>query len=286
MKIIDAHLHFSSGGHFQQTAKAAGHLDTLEHLKRSFQEYDIVMGIGMGVDGREKNKNISHPLTINYGENEIPDFMVQCLGIDTKSITKDNSKASVEVFAELLKEARTVGIKVYAGYQHYYVNDPVYHPFYELAEAYDVPVVIHTGDTANAMGMLKYSHPLTVDEAAVNFPRVRFVMAHCGNPWIVDAVEVTKKNPNVYMDLSGLAEGKFDVDWFFANYEAYLNHLKMWLTYLGRYDKILYGSDWPLVNMGVYIEMMKRLIPKQYHAQVFYENALQVFGKVKRILDK
>ena len=59
-----------------------------------------------------------------------------------------------------------------------------------------MPVVIHTGDTANPTALLKYSHPLTVDAVAVNFPRVQFVMAHYGNPFIVEATEVAKKNPN------------------------------------------------------------------------------------------
>ena len=59
------------------------------------------------------------------------------------------------------------------------------------------------------MGKLKYSQPLIIDEVAVDFPKVKFVIAHCGTPWVADAVEVVAKNKNVYMDLSGLMEGKF-----------------------------------------------------------------------------
>ena len=54
---------------------------------------------------------------------------------------------------------------------------------------------------------MKYSHPLTVDEAAVAFPDVTFVIAHCGCPWFADAAEVACKNANVCIDLSGLVEG-------------------------------------------------------------------------------
>lgn len=280
MKIIDAHLHFSANEHFKKTALNAGHLDSLEHLEGIFRTQNIALGIGMGVDGKEQNTKISNPLTVNFGMHEPPDFLVQCLGIDTAAIHKENSKESLMVFQEKVQEKNVVGLKVYAGYQHFHVNDPVYHPFYELAEANDLPVVIHTGDTANAAGLLKYSHPLTIDEVAVNFPRVRFVMAHYGNPWIVDATEVAKKNPNVYIDVSGLAEGQFNVDWFYVTYKGYIDYIKTWLTYLSRYDKIMYGSDWPLVNMVNYIEVIKRLIPEAYHEAVFYENATKVFPKI------
>lgn len=280
MKMIDAHLHFSASEHFKQTALRAGHLDTLEHLQSVFQEQNIVLGIGMGVDGKEGNTKVSNPLTVNFGTEQNPDFLVQCLGIDTAAIHNENSKASLAAFQEKVQDKNVVGLKVYAGYQHFHVNDPVYHPFYELAEANNLPVVIHTGDTANSAGLLKYSHPLTVDEVAVNFPRVRFVMAHYGNPWIIDATEVAKKNPNVYIDLSGLAEGKFSVDWFYDAYKGYIEHIKTWLTYLSRYDKMMYGSDWPLVNMAVYIEVIKRLIPEEYHQAVFYDNAVKVFPKI------
>lgn len=281
MKIIDAHLHFfPASQQFSERAEHAGHLATIENLKQSFDENQIVLGIGMGTVGKEENQEVSHPLLLPFREDTWPACFMQCLGIDTAAIHGGNQARSLASFEAKLKRKETVGIKVYAGYQHFYVNDPVYHPFYELAEQYGVPVVIHTGDTANSQGLLKYSHPLTVDEVAVNFPRVNFVMAHYGNPWIVDATETAKKNPNVYIDLSGMAEGKFEVDWFFEAYRGYVEHLRTWMAYLSRYDKLLYGSDWPLVHMGTYIALMKRLIPEEYHEAVFFDNAQRVFKRI------
>ncbi len=46
-----------------------------------------------------------------------------------------------------------------------------------------------------------------VDDVAVDHPDVRFVLAHFGNPWLVDAAEVVYKNDNVWADLSGLIVG-------------------------------------------------------------------------------
>ncbi|UUZ97474.1 hypothetical protein LJK87_28500 [Paenibacillus sp. P25] len=44
-----------------------------------------------------------------------------------------------------LASGEVAGIKLYAGYYHYYVTDRIYGPVYELAKQYDLPVVIHTG---------------------------------------------------------------------------------------------------------------------------------------------
>ena len=57
-----------------------------------------------------------------------------------------------------------------------YVTDEVYEPLYDLAKAYKKPVAIHMGQTAGSRAYLKYSHPLTLDEAAVRHPDVNFVM--------------------------------------------------------------------------------------------------------------
>jgi predicted TIM-barrel fold metal-dependent hydrolase len=46
-----------------------------------------------------------------------------------------------------------------------------------------------------------------MDEVAVDHGDVRFVLAHLGNPWLIDAAEVIFKNPNVWADLSGLLVG-------------------------------------------------------------------------------
>ena len=128
--------------------------------------------------------------------------------------------------------------------------------------------------------MLKYSHPLAVDEAAVRFPRVRFVLAHCGNPWITDAVAVAAKNPNVFLDLSGLAEGNFSPDRFCTRFCGHWEHLRHWLTDLDDWEKVMYGSDWPLVNIPAYLEIIRRLIPEEHREKVFFANACRIFPKI------
>ena len=58
----------------------------------------------------------------------------------------------------------------------------------------------------------------------------------------------------------------------------------MWMTYLSDYKKIMYGSDWPLVNLENYLSVIKRLIPEDEYENVFFNNALRVFPKISRLL--
>ena len=56
-----------------------------------------------------------------------------------------------------------------------------------------------------------------------------------------------------------------------------LDRYRQALVFLDEYDKILYGSDWPLVPMGAYIDFCKQLIPIEAYDKVFYQNAVEVF---------
>ena len=82
------------------------------------------------------------------------------------------------------------------------------------------------------MGRLKYSHPLTLDDAASAFPDVQFVMCHFGNPFLSEAAAVMEKNPNVAADLSGLLDGVTELDGYFARQSGYVDQLRTWMNYV------------------------------------------------------
>ena len=163
-------------------------------------------------------------------------------------------------------------------YDAFVVTDEVYEPLYDLAKAYKKPVAIHMGQTAGSRAYLKYSHPLTLDEAAVRHPDVNFVMCHFGNPWLLDAAAVVEKNENVMTDLSGLLEGKIDFPKLLEQQRGYFDALKTWISYCSQYEKFMFGTDWPLANYGDYIEVVKWLIPEEKWGKVFYENAKRIYG--------
>lgn len=292
MKIIDAHMHYYDVEGFREVAKEAGHENTAACWQQICEENNIAFSVAMG---NTMNASVRYggvpPRLIDlarpFDEENFnqPDNIGYCMGVQSEEISAATAeKTALEFEYYLKKQQQCLGIKLYPGYNSVYVNDKRHWPLFELARAYDVPVVIHTGDTARPTGLLKYAHPLTVDEAAVNFPDVTFVMAHFGNPWLDDAAEVAAKNENVYIDLSGLLEGQPTPVWLYEKNADYFKYLRMWLRFLDRYDKVMYGSDWPLIHIPTYIRLMQHIVPEEHLEDFFYNNALHVFKRINGLL--
>ena len=176
--------------------------------------------------------------------------------------------------ADFLRAGLVKGLKLYPGYEPFYPHDRRLKVVYDLAEEFAVPVMIHSGDTYSPTGKLKYAHPLEVDEVAVDYPNVNFVICHLGNPWLVDCMEVVYKNKNVYADFSGLVLGEF-TDAFEDYMEAQIAEV---ITYAGEPHQFLYGSDWPICSMKSYVEFVRQLkMPEAHRHAIMYENARRLF---------
>ncbi len=266
MEIIDAHIHLFPEAHARDLARRAGHENSEEHIREEYARLNIRGAVVMGNRGLEPALH------------EYPDFIRYCIGLDSFSGYRDDLKRTLDLVEQNLNRDTCVGIKLYPGYNFQYVYDAVYGPLYELAERYAKPVAVHTGATAFSGAKLKYCHPLTLDEAAAAFPRVQFVMCHLGNPWITDAAAVISKNPNVSADLSGLLEGKPNMPALLREQAGYIGHIRTWLGYMNAYDRLMFGTDWPLANMESYIEFAARLVPERYHKDLFAGNARRIYG--------
>ena len=181
---------------------------------------------------------------------------------------------------EELKSGSVKALKGYSGYLYYGPDSPNYEPYYELAARYRVPFIFHTGDTYSARAKVKFAHPLLIDEAAVDHPDVNFVMAHCGNPWLIDAAEVVYKNTNVWADLSGLLVGDsaaFEGMAQSGGLAKVAKNVADALGYSERPDRFLYGSDWPLAPMRSYRNFIELIIPEEQRQAVFEGNARELF---------
>jgi predicted TIM-barrel fold metal-dependent hydrolase len=87
-------------------------------------------------------------------------------------------------------------------------------------------------------------------------------------------MEVVYKNDNVYTDISGLTLGQFD-----DRFEAYMRQqLKEMILWGVNPNRVLYGTDWPLVSMESYLEFMEELkLPPRDKDMMFFENAAALF---------
>jgi hypothetical protein len=138
--------------------------------------------------------------------------------------------------------------------------------------------MFHTGVLeAGSTGLLEYSHPLQVDRVATRFPNLNIVMAHMGNPWLIDCAAVLAKNENVYADMSAFfAENKpitaHDV-------EVFKQRMEQVRVFLYSYDKFLFGTDYPLYSQKEYLAAVEALeMGPAEHEAVMHANAARLFG--------
>jgi predicted TIM-barrel fold metal-dependent hydrolase len=118
------------------------------------------------------------------------------------------------------------------------------------------------------------SHPLNIDEVAVDNPELKIVMCHLGNPWFIDCQEVLYKNRNVYADISGLTVGNFTP----AAEIHYISKIKELLHYLAEPHSLLYGSDWPISSMSSYLSFIQKLELNQESLELLmFKNTKSVF---------
>jgi hypothetical protein len=117
-----------------------------------------------------------------------------------------------------------------------------------------------------------------VDDVAVSHREVRFVIAHAGYPWFRTAAEVAYKNPNVWIEASAFMAGDptaVDSEWL----ERFVIEPIRWIFgYVEDPSKLLFGSDWPLVDIPGYVDAYKQAIPRKHWQAVFHDNAATVFG--------
>jgi predicted TIM-barrel fold metal-dependent hydrolase len=124
-------------------------------------------------------------------------------------------------------------------------DDPKYEPIWTLAEELGMPVAPHTGILAN--GLMARMQPAYLATIASNHRKLIIHAAHFGNPWYAEAAEATRRNANLYFDMSGSSLIKKENDPGF--WEQFL----WWTPHIGKahmpadavpaFEKILFATD-------------------------------------------
>ncbi len=279
LEIIDVHVHANFDD--EVLRRQASNLSRVDFspagLLAEMDESYVVqaLSIGFETEQSELSHQAGNPMSSAFS-GELARRISPVGGINPDHLDT-GGLARVE---RALAAKRLKGLKIYLGYYHIPPGADVYKPVYELAGKHGVPVIFHTGDTYSPNAKVRYAHPLPIDDVAVDYRNVTFVLAHLGNPWTMDAAEVLYKNPNVYADLSGFLVGD---EGYFAdpgNAEGIadaVERIRRAFSWVENPAKFMYGSDWPLVPMKPYIQFVKRAIDRPYQEQVFHSNARKVF---------
>lgn len=270
---VDTHLHLSQ---WWPDIRTTGYRDDLDFsVKGLLREMDAA-GIGRGI-----LIQVNDAPTVQEG-------LVEARGIVSKSggrlrlVSTVDPTQGPEAVSEQIQlwdaTPELSGIKLFPGYRPFYPHDRRLDPVYEYAHQRKLPILIHTGDTMDPQGLVKYARPVEVDEAAVRFRDVPIVLCHFGNPWVDEAAEVVYKNKNVYADTSGLlahpSHPLFD-----RMVELCRRRLLEGILMVGSAERILYGSDWPLLDLKVALQLVTSLdLPERDRTAILGGNAQRLFG--------
>lgn len=170
------------------------------------------------------------------------------------------------------------GVKLYPGYENYYPYDEKFKPLFEYCQKNGHPIMVHTGPMLTGCeGYLDQAHPLHIDRIATEYPKLKIVIAHLGNPWFYDTVAVMWKNPNVYTDISAL----FDEFKSLRKEEKEFNLKRLTdvHTFMGGFSRFIFGTDWPLYSQKEYVEFAKQIEMSDIDKELFFEgNAKKIFN--------
>jgi uncharacterized protein len=175
------------------------------------------------------------------------------VAIPFASIDPARGKLGVREARRLIKDYGVRGFKFHPSTQGFYPNDRKAYPLYEAIAEAKLPALFHTGQTGVGAGVragggirLKYANPLYLDDVAADFPDMPIILAHPSFPWQEEALSVATHKPQVYIDLSG-----WSPKYFPPILVQYANTLLK--------DKILFGSDYPVMTPERWIEEFEKL---------------------------
>jgi hypothetical protein len=175
---------------------------------------------------------------------------------------------------ERIKELGLRGLKFNPGRQQFFANDPRFDALWSRAAELDLIVLFHTGMMGSGAGTrgglgykLKYVAPIPcIDDVAADHPDLTIISAHPGFPWQDEQLAMVRHKSNVYMDLSGWAPKYFNDD-LIRNIDKLIS------------DRVLFGSDWPVLTPERWLEDFSKLsISEESRRKILLENALKLFG--------
>jgi hypothetical protein len=215
--IIDVHCHYNMSSQASPFIHALGKMWSIEKPISDIQHYfgqfegdtyyDKLVeemdrsGVDISVlfffDAIEEGKNDEQVLKLNKQlasiEERHPGRIISFASVDPRR------PEAPDLFRTCIEDYRLRGLKWHPD-SGYYPNSPEAYRVLEVAEMLDVPLLTHTGPLPGKRS--KHSHPIHLDDVALDFPKLKIIAAHMGDMWWRDWVAIAKYKKNLYGDLA------------------------------------------------------------------------------------
>jgi len=279
MLITDCHIHIEPFHMVKPAALAVmrgkrPNFAELEEYSREPKKFLAYLDT-CGVD-RAALINYPSQEVLGFG-NDVNDWVLEYCKADPKRLLpcggvhprfSDNVARDVE--ALIRKGIRL--LKVHPPHQLLYPNSYLTDckplaDLYRIAEAEGVPVMIHTGTSVFPDARSKFGDPIYLDDVAIDFPKLKILMAHGGRPlWMDTAFFLLRRHKNMYLDISGIPP-------------------KLLLEYFPRLEEIgsktLFGTDWAgpgVPDVKQNLDDFKALpLSEETKQKILSDNALEIW---------
>jgi len=241
--ITDCHVHIQPVELFKPEALAL--------MKRSRKDFGLIEEYCRSPKAFLKHLDqigIDRAVLVNYVAPEVIGFTNAVNGFIAHYVKEDPKRlipcgslhprhtSNAEADMEQIVRLGIRLIKIHPPHQLLFPNDYLngvkeLEIIYRAAEANGIPVMLHTGTSIFPGARNKFGDPIYVDDVAVDFPKLKILLAHGGRPlWMTTAFFLVRRHRNVYLDISGIPP-------------------KALLKYFPRLEEIaqksLFGTDWP-----------------------------------------
>ncbi|WP_243545688.1 amidohydrolase family protein [Pseudodesulfovibrio tunisiensis] len=193
---------------------------------------------------------------------EFPDMFLGFMGVDPNR--------GMDAIYELDKDIREDGMHgacIDPYLAKMFVNDARYYPVYSKCCELDIPVIVATGPGTLVPGaVMEHAAPRYIDYVARDFPQLKIIISHGGYPWVEEAIMITERNENVYMELSE-----------YERHPGGESYVKAAANLIG--DKILFASAHPGADFRDALAMYKGFgLSEDVMEQIMFRNAQKVLG--------
>ena len=239
---------------------------------------------GLGTRMAHVRKPMPHHVLAPYG----PLLRQRIIGY---SMLDPTQPKAAELVREGVQRDGLRGVTLFPAMHHFHAYDERLHPLYQAATDLKIPVFVHFGvlkvSIRDKLGLpnvfdLRYADPIDLHRAAIDFPRVNFIIPHFGCGYLREALMLGAQAPNVYLDTSSS---------------------NTWLTYMPSHldlktvfekalqvfgpQRLLFGTDsnvfprgWRQDILHQQMEILRDLqMPQEAAAQILGGNIARLLGR-------
>ena len=227
----------------------------------------VVIGIKWGRLGA----NVPNDFTAQY----VAQYPGRAIGF--ACVDPNDPGAPVEL-GRSIRDLGLKGLKLSPVYQGFDPWSPPAWRLYEVADQLRIPIMFHQAAAFAAQSVLEYGNPVLLDKVARSFPRLRIIVAHLGQPWAEETVQLLRKHKTMFADMSA----RYYRRWQF--YNAMQAALDYQVT-----GQLLFGSDFPMQTTAEAVAAFRAMndfgpgvslprIPEAVIESILYERPFELLG--------